>query len=318
MDSLTYALDENHDLENLHQYHYHCQHCGGLCCYADDSTYTKSDKDPVALKVKIDESYQMISDYMANNKLVLNSDKTHLLVMASARNHKTHRNYGITLNTGAEIIKPQDNEKLLGGFISNDLTWKENIRDNAKSLLNMITTRINALSKISRINNFRTRKMIANGIVMSKLIYLIQLWGGSPKYLIRILQKLQNRAARLVTKKNIFTPIRVLLTQCGWLSVHQLVTYHNVLQTYKTKTSKRPGYLYEKFSKEFGANTRLAKRNLIRIDKIITSDLGLKNFTHLAAEQWNGLPQEIRSISKQEIFKKEVKNWIRNNVPIDP
>ena len=75
---------------------------------------------------------------------------------------------------------------------------------------------------------------------------------------------------------------------------------------------------YEKFSKEFGANTRLAKRNLIRIDKIITSDLGLKNFTHLAAEQWNRLPQEIRSISKQEIFKKEVKNWIRNNVPIDP
>ena len=137
----------------------------------------------------------MISDYMANNKLVLNSDKTHLLVMASARNHKTHINYGITLNTGSEIIEPQDNEKLLGGFISNDLTWKENIRDNAKSLVNMITTRINALSKISRISNFKTRKMIANGIVMSKLIYLIQLWGGSPKYLICILQKFQNRAA---------------------------------------------------------------------------------------------------------------------------
>ena len=166
----------------------------------------------------------------------------------------------------------------------------------------MITTRINALSKISRISNFKTRKMIANGIVMSKLIYLIQLWGGSPKYLICLLQKLQNRAARLVTKKNIFTPIKVLLTQCGWLSVHQLIIYHNVLQIYKTKSSKRPGYLYEKFSKEFGANTRLANRNLIRIDKVIKTDLGLKNFTHLAAEQWNGLPEDIRSLPNLDEF----------------
>ena len=160
--------------------------------------------------------------------------------------------------------------------------------------------------------------MIANGIVMSKLIYLIQLWGGSQKYLINFLQKLQNRAARMVTKKNIFTPVRVLLTQCGWLSVHQLVFYHNVLQIYKTKTTKRPGYLHEKFSKEFGARTRLSNRNQIRIDKIIKTELGLNNFTYLAAKQWNELPQEIRQITKLTTFKKSVKIWIGKNVSIDP
>ena len=68
-------LEENHDQENLHQYHYNCQHCGGLCCYADDSTYTKSDKDPVALKVKIDEAYQMISEYMAKKSWFLTVTK---------------------------------------------------------------------------------------------------------------------------------------------------------------------------------------------------------------------------------------------------
>ena len=144
---------------------------------------------------------------MVKNKLVLNSDKTHLMIMASAKNHKTHGNYGITLDTGSEIIEPRDSEKLLGGFISSDLTL-DNIRDNDKSLFRILTSRINALSKISKFSDFKTRKMIANGIFISKLIYLIQLWGGCQQFLLSFLQKLQNRAARLVTKKNVFTPVK--------------------------------------------------------------------------------------------------------------
>ena len=202
----------------------------------------------------------------AMNKLVINSDKTHLLIMASARNHRRHGDYRITLDTGSEIIEPQDTEKLLGGFISNDLNWKENLRDNKKSLFKILTSRINALSKISRISSFKTRKMIANGIFLSKLIYLIQLWGGCQQYLLTFLQKLQNKAARHVTKRNVFTPVKVLLTQCGWLSVKQLIVYHNLLQIFKTKTTGRPSHLHKKFSRDFGANTRAAKSGNIKID----------------------------------------------------
>ena len=137
--------------------------------------YSKCDKDPKVVKEKIYEAYKLMENYMAMNKLVINSDKTHLLIMASAKNHRRKGDYGITLNTGSEIIEPQINEKLLGGFISNDLTWKEHLRDNKKSLFKILTSRINALSKISRISSFKTRKIIANGIFLSKLIYLIQL-----------------------------------------------------------------------------------------------------------------------------------------------
>ena len=98
------------------QYHLHCQQCGGLCCYADDSTYTKSNTDPVELKKEIDSAFTKISDYMAKNKLVLNGDKTHLMVMSSFKKHKKHGDYGITLNTGNEIIEPSQNEKLLVAF----------------------------------------------------------------------------------------------------------------------------------------------------------------------------------------------------------
>ena len=253
---------------------------------------------------------------MAKNKLVLNGDKTHLLIMTSLRNHRRHGNYGITLDTGDKIIEPQDTEKLLGGFISNDLSWKENIRDNNKSLFRIPLSRINALSKVCRISDFKTRKMSANGIVISKFIYLIQLWGGCQQYLLIFLQKLQNRAARMVTKRNIYTPVRELLQQCGWLSINQLIFYHNVLQVFKTRETKRPGYLYKKFSADFGAQTRMARSNGIKINNRIKSDLGLNNFTHVAAKQWNILPITLRMSPKLSTFKSQVKTWIKDNVPI--
>ena len=49
--------------------------------------------------------YQDIADYMSRNRLVLNTDKTHLLVMASRAGHRAHQNYDITLNTGTEIME---------------------------------------------------------------------------------------------------------------------------------------------------------------------------------------------------------------------
>ena len=82
----------------------HCRTCGGITCFADDSSVTISNSDPKLLNLEIKEKYQEISEYMASNKLVLNSDKTYLLVMASQQKHKKHGNSGALLNTGREII----------------------------------------------------------------------------------------------------------------------------------------------------------------------------------------------------------------------
>ena len=107
----------------------YCSSCGGISCFADDSSFSKSNKNPTVLNEEIKEKYSEISEYMAANRLVLNSDKTHLLVMASGTQHRLHGNYGIMLDTGSEIIKPQNNERLLGCQISSNFSWKDHIKD---------------------------------------------------------------------------------------------------------------------------------------------------------------------------------------------
>ena len=92
-------------------YNIHCGSCGGICSFADDSTLTVSRANPVELDQAIDVKYKEVELYMVANKLVLNGDKTHLLIMATPYQHRQHQDYGITLNTGAEIILPSYKEK---------------------------------------------------------------------------------------------------------------------------------------------------------------------------------------------------------------
>ena len=58
---------------------------------------------------------------MNNNKLKLNGDKTHLMLLANdyAWRNKLDEN-SIHLNTGNDIISTSKSEKLLGGIIKED------------------------------------------------------------------------------------------------------------------------------------------------------------------------------------------------------
>ena len=82
-------------------------------------------------------------------------------------------------------------EQLLGCTIHQDLKWAEYIIDGENSLVKNLSKRLNALKIISTVADFKTRKLVAEGIFMSKLIYLIQVWGGYEHYLLKVIQSLQ-------------------------------------------------------------------------------------------------------------------------------
>ena len=52
------------------------------------------------------------------------------------------------------------------------------VQDNKESLILALTARLAALKLISKISTFKNRKMLANGIFLSKLSYMLAVWGG--------------------------------------------------------------------------------------------------------------------------------------------
>ena len=274
------------------------------------TTYMYSSKDPAKLSEKLSAQYKKLAQYMGDNKLVINDDKTHLLVMGT-RKHNVLRSE-VSINTGTVMVKPVPTEKLLGMNIHQSLKWKEHIISNDKSMLKMLRTRLNALIKISKNANFMTRLMVANACFLSIITYMIAVWGGTEGYVVRAVQVMQNKAARAVTKLSWFTPTRTLLLQCNWLSIKQLIFYHTALQVWRVLASKCPVYIHSNL--QLSATRSAAQGNLIVPP--VETDLAGKSFMVRAAAVWNTVPPDIRNIKTIHTFKKKLKQWVKLNIEV--
>ena len=95
----------------------------------------------------------------------------------STREKRHYRNIStIPINTPTTTIAPPTVERLLGEQVHQDMRRKEHILDNKDSLTTSLNKRVGAVKKISKSASFKTRKMIANGLFISKLIYLMPVW----------------------------------------------------------------------------------------------------------------------------------------------
>ena len=220
--------------------------------------------------------------------------------------------------TPTATITPSSVERLLGAKIHQDMRWVEHVLDGDDSLVKALNSRLGALKKISQVASFKSRKAIADGIFMSKLIYIMPLWSGCEDYLVRILQVVQNKAARVVTRLNNFTPTKTLLTACGWMSVKQLLVYHSMILLHRTVATKKPEYLYRKVKSggEYRYNTRQADSGTIRQGPGPALDLTARSWCCKSIEMFNALTADLKMEKKLPKFKKRLKNWIKDNVSI--
>lgn len=198
---------------------------------------------------------------------MINADKIHLLVLGT--NSMAEKRNMVTMQADNHTILPSKQEKLLGCIVSDNLKWREHILDNDQSMVRQLTSRVNALSMITSKADFSTKLMVANGIVMSKICYLIQLWGGCEGYLLHSLQVQLNKAARLVTGMSCFTSTKKLMDRCGWLTVKQLVVYQTTIMVHKTILTSRPHYLHGRLSPDhnYMYRTRQHSTGGIRMDQ---------------------------------------------------
>ena len=288
-----------------------CPECGSLCCYVDDSTYFYSSSSPALLSEKLSAQYRKIADYMSANRLVINDEKTHLVVMGTKKYDKARSE--VYIDTGSVVVTPSETQKLLGINIHQSMKWKEHIISNEKSMIKMLRTRLNALVMIASRANFKTRLMVANACFMSILTYMVAVWGGTEEYIIKAVQVMQNKAARSVTKLSWYTPTRILLQQCNWLSVRQLIFFHTALLVWRVKNTKHPVYINSKFQP---SRTRTADQGNFMIP-VVEFSLSRKSFMVRSASVWNSIPPDIRNSNTIGTLKKKLKEWTKLNIDLN-
>ena len=241
---------------------------------------------------------------MAENKLQLNAEKTHLLTLGTKERLRLPGNQ-VTVNMDGIVLqeRPEKSEVLLGCVIDADLEWHGQV----KELLIKLKKRLAGLAHVKFVLPYHLRKIVSEGLFNSILGYCLPLYGACNISEIHDIQVLQNKAAQLVTHSPPRAVRNPMFDKLGWLTVNQLIRYHTLLAIFRIRMTGEPEYFAESICNE-NRNGKIVVQNT-------RLTLAMKSFKLRGSCNWNALPAEIRNIENIGIFKKEVKPWIKNNVP---
>ena len=132
-----------------------------------------------------------------------------------------------------KIILAKDHCRLLGANINRDATWSHHLETGEKPILKALQSTLGVLTHISKHMTVSCRLLLANGLFLSKLLYLLPMWGGLTNRDAKKLQILINKCARMVLGVGRKTRTRALMTGCGWMYFCELVDYHSMVQMFK-------------------------------------------------------------------------------------
>ena len=145
---------------------------------------------------------------------------------------------------------------------------------------------------------------------ISTLSYCNLVWGNCGKTLSDRLQKLQNRAARVLTFSSYDTDAKGLIRQLGWKDLCTQRQIQKALMVYKSLNGLVPEYLSSKFLKRSGMPYSLRdSENKLVVPNPRTNYMK-NSFSYSGATLWNSLPCNLRMIKSYNQFKSKVRHGI--------
>ncbi|XP_072050376.1 uncharacterized protein [Amphiura filiformis] len=284
----------------------------GVCfhIYADDTQIYIS-FDPrvdgacqLALK-KLQSCVSEIKQWMTLNKLQLNEAKTEFFVAVSSGFAARLNN--ITLTLGNVTITPTKSLRSLGIVFDPPLSMKVQI----SSIIKCVSYHLRNLSRIRRYLTQDACKLAVQSLIFSRIDYGNALLYGANEGDLTRLQRLQNRAARLIMLVGRDHPSAPLLRLLHWLPVRERIKFKLLVYVFKCIHSQSPSYLQELISVKTSAYaTRSSKDKTLLSQPKTKTRTGDHSFESCAPRLWNTLPRDIRETGTLQLFKANLKTYL--------
>ena len=145
----------------------------------------------------MNEDLTKITEQLSANKITLNKSKTEFMLIGSRQRLNTF-NRLLSFTIDGNSIKQVNFTKSLGLYIDENLTWNVHITHISKK----IASCTGILKRSRSFIPFETLLCIYNALVQPHFGYCSVVWGNCNKSLSIKLQKLQSRAARILTSSS--------------------------------------------------------------------------------------------------------------------
>jgi hypothetical protein len=280
-----------------------------ICCiYADDVTLYFSSTLITDAQTKLQTDLVRITKWFTMNKLLVNVNKSNCMIISSNAN-TCKLNLNLKINN-TQLVQV-NSFKLLGIHIDSQLNWKLHL----ENLLKVLAPKVGILCRLSKLLSSKTLHTIYNTIILPHIDYGISLWGGCASSYILPIQRLQNRAARAITKSyNYCTSVSFLLSNLKIMTVIERYRYFTANLMYKCLHNLSPSYLNSLFqyvSSVHNRETGQTSNMLLYLPKPSLECFKM-SFKYAGANLWNLLPQVIKNSASLNIFKRLYKNHSNN------
>ena len=253
---------------------------------------------------------QFLQNWLIANRLTLNVLKTEFMLVGSRQRVAT-LTQELDLSINGISLKRVNSSQCLGVEIDEFLTWDAHISSVSKK----VSSGIGVIKKIKPFVPTSNLLSVYQSIVEPYLDYCSVVWDDISDQLTDKLQKLQNRAARVITGADYRTPSSVLLNKLGWSSLKEKRNKQKALMMFKIMNGMTPAYLEDIFTRNIGRsvyNLRISRRNVAL--PAVKTDYYRNSFAYTGAKIWNALPDEMKYEKSMRTFKHKLESL---NLSID-
>ena len=264
--------------------------------YADDiQLYAPYDPSDAQSYKTTADNMQMcianISDWMRQNSLQLNQDKTEVVIFMSPHQRRTWDREAFPVDR-VPII-PSNSVRDLGVIFDEDLSMTAQVT----SVVKACNFHSRNIGKIRRYLTTEACKTAIQGLVVSRMDYCCSLLTGLPQSQVRRLQVVQNKAARIVARLPFRSHVSPTLIELHWLPCDLRIKFRILTYVYKCLNDLAPEYLQD----------RSVADTSILVVQSSRERVGSQAFCHAAPALWNDLPPAVRNSCYVVTFKKALK-----------
>ena len=265
--------------------------------YADDNTvYTIKNNIGDLLKTLENET-SLILEWFRMNEMKPNDDKCHLIVCS-------HDQFSVTL--GNEKIETTHSVELLGVTIDKNL----NFTDHVSKLCKKGNQKLHAIARISKYLNEDMLKLAMKTFIQSQFNYCPLVWMFHNRTLNNKINRLHERALRIVYKNEDLT-FQELLDKDHSVTIHQRNLQRLATEMYKIKNHLSPLLMQELFTEKVHQYD-LRNKGSWETHNVRTVKYGTETIRHMGPKTWELVPTEIKESKTLLEFKQKIKRWKTN------
>lgn len=264
--------------------------------YADDITLSSHSTEISVIKNMLESAASQSLDWFNFNFMKANPSKFQSMCIS-----RIYRD--LEINVNGTSIKSTNSVKLLGVQIDNKLSFNEHV----SLLCKKVGKQLNALCRMSRHLNERSLINIYNSFILSNFNYATTVWNLCGITNTRKIEKLQERALRIIykdyesnykdiLKRNKMSPLHFQRTR-------KLLIMMLKIMNDQAKPFEPDFFTFTASSYDFRNQNTLVKPNCK------TSRYGIQSFLFQGVDIWNKLPNEIRQLSELSSFKNAILTW---------